>query len=87
MPKGTAIDVDAFHSFLFRKADRLGRVKISQRQLADELEISKFTMSRLINKMVDAKRLRRIKSMQERHYNAGLFVVEDPEVWKVVHTE
>lgn len=84
MPKGYSIDLDALHSFLFRKADRLGRIKLNQTQLSKDFGITKFTMSRVITKMVDSKRIKRLTSNLN---NRGLFVVEDPEIWNDVYKD
>lgn len=84
MPKGHSINIEALHSFLFRKSDRLGRIKLNQRELADEFGITKFTMSRVIARMVDTKRIRRLTNNLN---NRGSFVVEDPEVWIVAYSD
>lgn len=82
MPTGHSIDHDAFQTLLYRKADRHGRIKLNQTELAQEFGITKFTMSRTITKMVEAKRIRRIS---QKGNNRGYFVVEDPDVWKAAY--
>lgn len=84
MPTGYSIDHDAFHAFLFRKADRHGRIKLQQTELAQEFGITKFTMSRTIAKMIENKRIRRVS---QKGNNRGYFVVEDPEVWEAAYGE
>lgn len=84
MPTGHSIDHNAFHAFLFRRSDRHGRIKLQQTELAKEFGITKFTMSRTIAKMIEAKRLRRVS---QKGNNRGYFVVEDPEVWEAAYGE
>jgi DNA-binding MarR family transcriptional regulator len=84
VPRGHSIDDSAVHSFLFRRTDRLGRIRINQTELAGEFGITKFTMSRVINRMIDAKRIRRLSSHLN---NRGVFIVEDPEVWEVMNAK
>lgn len=84
MPTGVSIDHDDFHAFLYGKADRHGRIKLQQTALAKELGVTKFTMSRLIAKMLEAKRLRQVS---QKGNNRGYFVVEDPEVWEAAYRE
>lgn len=82
MPKGLAIDLDALHRILYRRADRQGRLKLHQGKLAEEIGVTKFTMSRLVSRLVDQKRIRLLTGNKN---NRGQFVIEDPEVWKVLN--
>lgn len=82
MPRGYTVDVDALHRFLFKQADRRGCLKLRQTQLALELGVTKFTMSRTIARMVKEERIRQITS---GHYARGTFQIEDPAVWAAVH--
>lgn len=82
MPKGHPIDDESLHAFLWEKADRLGRVRLSQTDLAAELGITKWTMSRIITRLVEARRMKRRSNNLN---NRGLFMVEDPEVWNELY--
>lgn len=82
MPKGFDVQHDEIHARLYKEADRLGRVKVVQQELANEIGVTKFTMSRTITKMVEDKRLRRVSRNRN---NRGVFVVEDPELWALAY--
>ena len=78
MPKGHNIDVERLHESLFDKADRLGRLKLKQSEVAVELGITKFTMSRTVTKLIEQGRM---KLLTKNRNNRGLFYVTDPEEW------
>ncbi len=82
MPTGKAIDHDAFHAFLYNRAGRRGRIELQQTQLAAEIGVTKYTMSRIIAQMLEDGRLHQIS---KKRNNRGYFVVEDPETWKAEH--
>lgn len=82
MPTGHTIDHNTFHALLHRKADRRGRIKLQQTELAQEFGITKYTMSRTISKMLEDKRIRQIS---RKGNNRGYFVVEDPDIWRDAH--
>lgn len=77
MPKGFPIDLDVLQARLWERTDRLGRIKLTQSDLAAELGITKYTMSRVITKMIDDGRIRQISN---RGNNAGRFIVTDPSL-------
>lgn len=77
--RGHPLDVDALHAALFRRADRLGRLRISQRQFAEELGVAHETICRIMAKMAKAGRIRRIKSEKN---NIGVYAVVDPTEWR-----
>lgn len=76
--RGHPIDVDALHAFLYRRADRLGRLRLSQRDFAAELGVAHETVCRIMSKMAKAGRIRRIKSEKN---NIGVYAVVDPTTW------
>ncbi len=82
MPVGHSLDHNAIHALLYQKVDRRGRIRLYQTDLAVEIGVTKFTMSRTISKMIAAKRIRRIS---QKGNNQGFFVVEDPEVWSAAY--
>lgn len=75
MPKGFPIDLNAFHIDLWTRSDRMGRVKLVQKEWAETLGITKFTMSRVMTRMVDDGRIRKVS---KKKYLDGMFVVTDP---------
>lgn len=79
--RGHPIDIDGLHAFLFRKADRLGRLRLSQRSFAEELGVAHETVCRVMSKMAKQGRIKRIKSEKN---NIGVYAVVDPEQWAEV---
>lgn len=79
MTRGLAVDVNAFHAILWEEKDRLGRVKLVQSERAVALGVTKFTMSRIVAKMVQDGRIRQIS--RKKHL-MGHFVVMDPADWR-----
>lgn len=78
MPRGQDLDHLAIHRALWKRADRLGRVRLNQTELARELGITKFTMSRLITTFIEDERL----ALLTRNKNhRGQFKVMDPDHW------
>ncbi len=78
--RGRPIDLDALHSLLFGRADRFGRLRLSQRDFATELGIAHETVCRALSKMAKDGRLRRIKSEKN---NIGVYALKDPAVWEL----
>lgn len=77
--RGHPIDVEALHGFLHRRADRLGRLRVSQRDFAAELGVAHETVCRIMAKMAKEGRIRRIKSEKN---NIGVYAVVDPAEWR-----
>lgn len=75
MTKPRAIDRDALHRILFRKADRLGRLKLNLRALSDELELGYCNLSVVISEMAQAGRLKPIAGPRN---GRKTYVVVDP---------
>jgi hypothetical protein len=82
MPRGKDLDHLAIHRVLYERADRLGRVLINQTDLAKELGITKFTMSRTITQMIADHRLHQISRKKNLR---GVFRVIDPHEWQDLH--
>lgn len=78
MGRGVPLDLLALHELLWARRDRLGRLKLLQTDLAKEIGVTKFTMSRLVAKFITQQRIRQISN---RGQNIGLFVVTDPALW------
>lgn len=78
MPKGFPLDLHKIQALLFERADRQGRVRLNQSELALELGITKFTMSRVIQRMTQEDRIRQVS---HKRLLSGIFVVEDPALY------
>jgi CRP-like cAMP-binding protein len=68
----TKLDRDLLHQYLWQRVDRLGRVTIRQKDLAEGLGVTDATMSLLFKEMVLAGRLRKVRTT---------FYVVDPKLW------
>lgn len=66
------IDRDLLHDYLFQKSDRHNMITISPTELADELGITIYSMSRILGEMRKAGRLKKVGSRTE---------VVDPEIY------
>lgn len=76
MPKGKPIEVDEVHRLLRAKADRLGRLKLLQKDLAEELGVTHFAINRLFRRMEDEGRMKRLVSHQG---NIWTYAIRDPD--------
>lgn len=78
------IDLDAFHRYIWKKANRLGKVTFLRTDLADELALSKFTISRIMAKMMAEQRAFKI-GHRGRGRNGDTYQIVDPDVWAHKH--
>lgn len=76
--RGPTVDRDDLHAYLFSKADRLGRVVVVQRRLAQELDLSYQRMNMVMIELETAGRIRKL----HRHRAGQTYIVADPERWK-----
>lgn len=83
MPTGHPIDLNALHRYLYRRTDRLGRLRIVQKKLADELGYSRFNVSRVLKRMEAQQRIRKVGDRERNTY----VIVQDPDVWCVSHPD
>lgn len=77
--KGHPIDIDGMHRYLFRKSASNGSMRIHQRDFAKELGVAFETVCRMLKRMTDQGRIKRIGS---RSNNVGVYSITDPQVWK-----
>lgn len=77
--KPQKIDRNALHRYLYRRADRLGRLKLNVKVLAADLELSYCNMTVVIGEMTASGRLRRIGGPR---YGLKTYVVADPSSWE-----
>lgn len=71
----TRVDRHALHCTLFARASSRHVLRIHQQHLADELGVTKFTMSRLIRELVEAGRIRKLGAGAK---NVSTYVIADP---------
>lgn len=76
---GQRIDRNAVHRVLYRRADRLHRLKTPAKTLADELGVDYANFTILLHKMADEGRLRRISGVRT---GPKVYLVEDPSSWE-----
>lgn len=76
MPSGKHIDDNLVHEYLWKRSDRRGVVRIEPTVLMKFLGVNKYTVSRLIARMVEAGRMEQVT---KRRYRVGLFRLADPE--------
>lgn len=79
MTHGETIDRHALHVYLWNQRDRRGQICIPQHELAEELGISIYTMSRIFKEMKDAGRVKKISGAK---HNVGRYVVNNPAPFK-----
>jgi DNA-binding MarR family transcriptional regulator len=69
------IDRSEIHKMLWERRDRLNKVKLHQREFAVELGVTHYTVSRLINELIDKGALKKISAGQG---NIGTYAVREP---------
>lgn len=73
------LDRDALHKYLWGKANpQSHRIPIHQGDLAESLSVTRGTIVRVVNEMVDQGRLRKVDSKQD---NVRVYQITDPDVW------
>lgn len=72
------INIDALHRHLFRKADRMGRLKLPINKLSEELGLGYCHLIGVVKKMADEGRLKRLSGTT---YGTKTYVVRDPATW------
>ena len=75
MPSGIVLDRHLLHIMLWQARDRLGRVKIHQRELAKSLGIS-FT--HLCGVISDFKKAELLEKVGAKERNVGIYRVQEP---------
>lgn len=67
------VDRDLLHDYMWKRTDHNSRFSMSQKELAEALSITQFTMSAIFSEMCRDGRLRKVK------WN---FFVTDPALWR-----
>ncbi len=70
------IDRSEIHQKLWERRDRWGRVELHQRDFAVELEVTHYTVSRLIAELIESGALKKISS---KYRNVGVYAVREPK--------
>lgn len=78
MPKGQAIDVGKVHEILWERSDRLGRLKLVQKEFAVEVGVTHFAITRLFKRMEEDGRLKKMASHQG---NTWTYVIRNPDLF------
>lgn len=76
MPSGHALDIVDVHRALWARRDRRNAVRVQQTEVARELGVNKYTMSRKFAQLLEEGRIRQVGS---RKNASGMYVVEDPD--------
>ena len=79
VPPNAAVDRDRLHALLFRRTNRFGKVKLIQKELAEEIGVNKFTMSRIMKEFLEDGRA---KLLSRGKHDGNSYVIVDPEVWR-----
>lgn len=77
--RAASVDRDVLHRILAGRASVTGRLKIHQAELAKELGVTKFTMSRIIHEFLESGRLRKLGSAKG---NIATYIIADPDTWQ-----
>lgn len=72
------VDRDALHWFLFNRTNSKANIKINQTELAQQLDITRGTMYRVLKEMIDGGRLRKVEALER---NVGVYQIVHPDVW------
>lgn len=74
--RGVPLNDDLLHRRFFRKSDHAGRLRIVQKDLAEELQLKPETICRLLKRMEGKGMLKRIRSEKN---NIGVYAISDPD--------
>lgn len=78
-PYNPRVDRDALHRFLWERANRYHRIKIHQQRLAEALDLTRGTVTRIIGEMSREGRLKKVEALPD---NIGVYLIADPDTWK-----
>lgn len=72
------LDRDALHRYMWDRCNAHHRIPVHQGELADALGVTRGTIVRVLNELVEQGRMRKVDSKLK---NVRVFHVVDPEVW------
>lgn len=81
MPKGQStpgnlsqkVDRDLLHEYLWKQTDKNGRMLITQKELAERLDMNRYHLNTIFREMIMAGRVRR---------SGAAFFITDPMHWQ-----
>lgn len=76
MPRGHDIDLVAVHNALWERSDRLGRLKLIQKEFAKEIGVTHFAINRVFRRLEDEGRMKKLASHQG---NTWTYSIRNPE--------
>lgn len=85
MPSGHSLDIEDVHRALWARADRRGGLHLNQKDVAAELGVNKFTLSRKTQQLIDEGRIRRVGTNAKKNAR-GVFMVVDPDEYVPLET-
>lgn len=74
-PYNPRLDRNALHRYLYERSNRYHRIKIHQQALADALDVTRGTVTRIIAEFRAEGRLRKVESLPD---NIGIYEIADP---------
>lgn len=80
-PIGQGVDRHALHRFLWERRSRRGSIRVVQKDLAEQIGVNKWTMSRIMHELADEGRIRQVAIEKD---TIRTFVVRDPALWEAV---
>jgi len=82
MTRKDALDIDAVHRYLWKKANRQGKITFLRTAVAKELGVTVFTVSRIMTQMQAENRAFKMMAA----YRSGCtFRLVDPDEWELAH--
>lgn len=78
MARGDKVDRDLLHEYLWKISGRNGFLNVSQKELAESLNVTQFTISHIFREMREGGRVKRI---------GAKYKVVDPAIWRWQHTQ
>lgn len=76
VPSGKHLDLEEIHKNLWERSDRLGRLRLIQKEYAQELGVTHFTITRLFKRMEEEGRMKKLVSHQG---NMWTYAIRNPE--------
>lgn len=76
MPSGKHLDLEEIHEILWNKSDRLGRLRLIQKEFAQEIGVTHFTITRVFKRLEAEGRLKKLVSHKG---NMWTYAIRNPE--------
>lgn len=72
------VDRDALHRYLYERSNSRSQIKVHQTMLAEQLDVTRGTIYRVLKEMVEAGRMRKIESLER---NVKVYQITNPDDW------